>query len=282
MGVNKQIIDEEEASEVVFDYVPNQFPISINQSAKDFVSSQEEKSSKFQINELSASQSGVADLNQKLVEKRVEIEALEKLKELEERAYGEAYELGLIEGTEKAFNENFDSLKERIEKLDDLIKTFEEIKVQLIEGSETQILKLISLMANRLAMDHVEINQEIILQVIRQVIETAQTDENVVLKLSEEDSLFIEGARERMGKKLDFLKRVKIEPIEEVKSGGCILETQFGAIDATIEQRFSKVWETIQAKMPIVEKGEISYQQDQEESVDDNNDDPENDGENKE
>lgn len=252
MANRRQILDQQEAKEVVFDYVPKQFPLTIGGAASGFVSSQEEKSTDFKISELVAEQSGIAELNRRQVEVRVEAEALEKLKGVEEKAYSEAYELGLIEGTEKAFNDYKKELDVRISKLDSLLEAFEIIKVKLVETSEQEILKLLNLMASKIAMDHVEVHKELIINIIKKVIEASQTDEDVVIKVSPEDNMFIESAREKLGKKSDFLKRVKLESDEEIKSGGCILETQYGAIDATLEQRLAKVWEAIEAKMPRV------------------------------
>ena len=254
MGTKKEFIDKEEASSQVFEFVPKKFPIVISDVASGFVSSQEQKSSDFKISELVAEQSGIAEIHRKEIEGQVEAEALEKLKEVEEKAYNEAYELGLIEGTEKAYQDNKDELRSKIDTLDNLLKNFEDIKVQLIEKNELQILQLLQLMASKIAMDHVETNRDVTLKVIRKVIEDAQTEEDIVLKVSTNDFVFLESLRERQGKEVDFLKRVKIEPVDDMKSGGCILETNYGAIDSRLEQRLNKVWEAIEAKMPRVNK----------------------------
>ncbi len=248
----KQILGQAEADNLAFDYIPKQFPIKIHDSATNFVSSQQELSSDFEISELIAEQSGIADINRKEVEIKVEAEALDKLKEVQERAYSEAYDLGLIEGTEKAYKDNSADLRDRVLKLDELIKTIEVIQVDLVEKSELQILKLLNMMASKIAMDHVEANKEIVLEVIKKVIEAAQSDEEVILKVSTEDRFFISSVRERSDLKLDYLDRVKLEPDDDIKSGGCILETRYGAIDATLEQRLNKVWESIEGKMPRV------------------------------
>ncbi|MCB0390665.1 MAG: hypothetical protein KDD58_05220 [Bdellovibrionales bacterium] len=252
--MKKQFIEAEEAKQKVFEFVPKKFPIVISNVASGFISSQEGKASDFKLSELVAKQSGIAELQRREVESKVEAEALEKLKEIEEKAYKEAYQLGLIEGTEKAYTDYKEEFREKIESLDQLLKTFEGLKVELIEKNELQILQLLQLMASKIATDHVELNKDVIIKVIRKVIEDAQTEEDVIIKVSTEDYVFLESLRERQDKIVDFLKRVKIEPIDDIRSGGCILETTYGAIDSRLEQRLDKVWEAIESKMPRVNK----------------------------
>lgn len=254
MEYNKKYLSKEEAEKAVFDFIPKKFPLIVPETASSFVTLQKQNNSDFKISELVAQQSGVAEINRKQIELQVESEALEKLKEVEERAYHEAHELGLIEGTEKAYQEYKEEIKKYIENMDQLLKHFEEIKVQLVEQSEVQIVKLLQLIAEKISMTHIESHPEVILDVIHKVIEETQTNEEVILKLSVDDYMFIEGSREKLGKKLDFLKRVKMEAVDEIKKGGCILETRYGAIDATVEQRFEKVWQAITNKMPRVKK----------------------------
>jgi flagellar assembly protein FliH len=250
--LKKQILDSEDSKHLVFNYVPKQFPIRIETPASQFVQQNNTKSSDFKISELVAEQSGIADLNKKQVEIRVEAEALEKLKEVQERAYAEAYDLGLIEGKDKAYEDHTESIQNRILSLDKLLESFEKIKIQLVENNESQLMQLVHLISSRLAMDHIETNKEVVLNVIKQVIEDAQTDEEVVLKISNDDATFVSEMKARNDKSLDFLKNIKIESQTNIKSGGCILETRFGAIDATIEQRFEKVWKAIASKTPKV------------------------------
>lgn len=250
MEIKRQYLTKEEADKRVFEYTPKKFPIIIPESASNFVNLQKEKDSDFKISELVAQQSGVAEINRKQIELQIETEALAKLKEIEERAYQEAYELGLIEGTEKAYSDFKGEIKAKLDVLDQMLGLFEKIKVELVEESEAQIVQLLQLIAEKIAMSHVEIHNEVILDVIRKVIEDAQTDEDVILKVSNEDFMFIESVRERLDKKLDYLKRVRMEAVDDIKSGGCILETRYGAIDATLDRRLEKVWQAIADKLP--------------------------------
>lgn len=250
MSFKREILNRDEAETLVFNYVPQEFPLVVNSSAKNFLMSQNEKSSDFKLSELIADQSGITDLKKREVELKVETEALEKLKEVQEKAYSEAYELGLIEGRDKAYLDHSSDLKIRIDKLDQLLYSFDRVQNQLIECNEEKIIRLINLIASKIALREIQSNRDVVLNVIAQVFESAQNDEDVVLKISLNDSQFIQDLREKLDKRVEILKNVKIDAQSDIEDGGCILETKYGAIDASLDQRFEKVWKAIESKIP--------------------------------
>jgi flagellar assembly protein FliH len=91
---------------------------------------------------------------------------------------------------------------------------------------------------------------EMILDVVRQAILAAQSDEAVTVRVSPVDLEFIEQSRERLGKEFDLLKRAKLESSDSVTPGGCMIETNYGDVDATVEQRVDKLWKSLKEKLP--------------------------------
>ena len=131
--MNSKILKLDEASKIAFDFNPQKFPVSVPQEAQSFTrkdgsdSSEEGQAevpnrSNFKLNELIAGQIGVSETEKKETEAKVDALAVEKVKAVQEEAYKEAYEIGLEEGRQKAFEETKASLEERIESLDQLIK----------------------------------------------------------------------------------------------------------------------------------------------------------------
>lgn len=252
MGTLTKIIGRENSEEKVFTYVPRQFPMAIEDSAYDFVHSQEEKGSDFHISAEVAQQAGISDLNKQKIDDKIEAEALIKLKEIEESAYKEAYELGLIEGSEKAYQEKRDELENRMSHLEQLVETIHVLRQKLVEKNEGQLVRMVYLLAGRIAEREIKENPDSILPVINMVLEEIQKDEEVTLHLSIADNMFIESLLEKGEKKYEFLRNIKIEVDDHVQEGGCLLETRYGVIDATLPQRLEKAWNILQSKIPHV------------------------------
>ncbi len=250
--MSKAVLTKEEAEKVAVVYAPRRFPATVSASASDFVAFNTGTESSFRIDRLVAEQTGIAEIERLSIEEKVEREALTRLKELQEDAYQQAYQLGLDEGREKAFQENQAELQEKIRHLEGLLQSVENLKVDLVASNETHIVKLIYYMAKRVVLAEVNERQELVLEVVRQAVQSAQSEENVRVRVSHSDFEFIETAKEKLGKDFDSIKRAQIEASDDITNGGCIVETNYGDVNATLEQRLEKLWNSVAEKLPKV------------------------------
>jgi flagellar assembly protein FliH len=253
----KSVLTEEEAQKIAVSYSPRKFPQTISAAASGFVSYQSAKDSEgfqssFQIDRLVAQQTGIAEIERASIEERVEKEALGRLKQIQEEAYKQAYLLGLEEGREKAYQETSDMISSRLVSLESLVASVENLKPDLISFNESHIVRLAYTMAKKIAMDEIVEKPELILNVVNQAIQGAQSDESVTVRVSQQDLDFIDQMREKLGKKFESLKKAKFEASDTVSTGGCVVETNYGDVDATVEQRVNKLWDSLEGKLPKV------------------------------
>ncbi|MEQ1665650.1 MAG: FliH/SctL family protein, partial [Bdellovibrionales bacterium] len=78
------------------------------------------------------------------------------------------------------------------------------------------------------------------------------------VKLNQSDYDFLEELRNKKVKAADELVHVKLISSPEIKTGGCIIETNYGAIVSTVEQRVEKAWAIIESKLPHIKKAEMN------------------------
>src|SRR4051812_21816858 len=113
------VLQKEEALKVAIDYTPRKFPLTITPNAQIFHSLQTEGGgSSFKIDRIVARHTGVAELERVSLEEKVEAEALAKLKEVQESAYQQAYELGLQEGRDRAYQEHTEQITQNLNSLE--------------------------------------------------------------------------------------------------------------------------------------------------------------------
>ncbi len=249
--------EDEQNNTIVFKYEPKNFPVEFTKSSSDFMRSQEGESSDFKISDLVAEQTGIAEKQRKKVEEQVEEETLHKLKSIQESAYKEAFDLGLIEGTEKAFKENQERFRQKLEEIDSIIEKMQEMTVEVFAEKEAEILKLIHNIASKIALFEIKTNPEELIDIIEQLFLELKSDQRVIIKVSEDDALFISTLRERNDQSVDFMKNAKVEVDESIQPGGCILESNYGAIDATIDQRVERVWKAIEERLPRISEQRV-------------------------
>jgi flagellar assembly protein FliH len=141
-------------------------------------------------------------------------------------------------------------LTQKLQHLEELLQSFERLKADLIACNEAQIVRLTYYMAKRLVYDEISARPEVVIEAVRQALMAAQSDENVTVRVSPSDLAFIDGIKEKLGKEFDNVKRLKFEAGNDVSSGGCVVETNYGDVNATLEQRLSRVWQQLNEKLP--------------------------------
>lgn len=247
-----KIVKSNTSNNIVFDFQPKVFPLIISAQANDFVTSQKNESSDFKISDIVSAQTGIAKLQRQGLEDKMEELVLQRLKDVEEKAYQEAYDLGMVEGQEKAFAEKKAEIDQKLQSLDGLLRLFEELKQRFLAENERQIVELLVQIAGRIALREIQEDPQSIFRTLEMVLADVHRDEEVTVYLSASDLATIESFRQKGGKKAEELKRIKLEVSEGVTAGGCLVESHYGHIDATIEQRVDRVLLSMRERTPKV------------------------------
>jgi flagellar assembly protein FliH len=240
----KTIMSKEMADQIALDFVPVRFDLGTPDVARDYLE-KKRNGSDFRMNEVIRIQTGIEDLEKDNVEGKVELAALEKLKEIQEQAYQQAFSLGLEEGRREAFQTVSKEINARMDDLDTLFMTIKSLKKDLISFNETHLVTLVFQIASRLAKQQVEGNNEAIIQVLRDSISLAQDEEQVTVHVSPSQFKFLDELKNETAREFDFIKKIKFQANDDVTDGGCVVETNYGEVDARIEQRIEQLWVTL-------------------------------------
>jgi flagellar assembly protein FliH len=242
MQWSKNFLRKDAAENKVLEFVPQKFELGTPNEAHEYLKSKKHGSD-FQMSDVIRAQTGVDKIERVSEEEKIENRVLEKLKEIQEQAYKEAYQLGLDEGRIKAFEEFSAHIEENLKNFGALIKNIETLKIQMLNFNESHLVKLMYHMASRIAHTHLENNNLAIVEIIKTSVSLAQDEEEITVRVSDEQYNFLEQLKLETKREYDFLKKIKIEPSNQVSSGGCIVETNYGEVDARVEQRTRQLWE---------------------------------------
>lgn len=250
MSLKTAIVRAGDAQQIILNYEAKEIAQIVASTAIDFVEADRGFSSDFKVSDIVAQQTGIQKLRKDSMEQQVEVQALERMREVQEKAYKEAYELGKAEGNERAFEEMKMSLQQQIENLGNLLKSIEKMKLELLQQNEASLVRLVFEIAKRVTLTNIQGQEETVLNLLRQLVPSLQTDEQMTVSVSPRDLAIIEKNKGKLGREFEFLEHLKLESAETMTDGGCVIETNYGTIDATIEQRILKVWETLESKVP--------------------------------
>ena len=240
----------EEGINSILDYKVQEIGEKVTSTAKEFVSQQKQSSTAFKVSEVVSQITGLKEVERTAVEERIEEKALDHLKAIQEDAYKEAYALGQEEGRKEALARTEVEIKAGLDRFVDFLKKIESLKSDILAQNEAQLMDIVFFIASQIAMDEIKNKDDRIISVLKESMKSAQVDENILIRMSKEDYEEFQKLKDSLPKEIEYLKDASIEPQDDITPGGCIIETNFGVIDATLEERVKKVWETITDKKP--------------------------------
>lgn len=251
MRWSKNILKKDSNERKVLEFNPQKFDLGTPLQALEYLNEKKEGSD-FRMNDVIRTQTGVEQLEEKSEEERIDEKTLEKLQVVQEGAYAEAYKLGLDEGRQSAFEKASIEIERRLKDFDEVLNSMMNLKTEMAGHNEAGLIRLLYHIASRVAMAELDQNNQAIVEVLRQAVQVAQGEEKIHVQVAPSQYEFLEEMKKQMGREFDFLKNMKFEPKPGVRSGGCVIETNYGEIDARVEQRLEQIWSSIAPSLPKV------------------------------
>jgi flagellar assembly protein FliH len=168
----------------------------------------------------------------------------------------EAYERGHEEGHAKGYEEGRAEVQRLVESLHSIITRAIEKRNEIIEEAETQIINLVLLIVKKVIKVISENQKNVVINNVVQALRKLKSRGDVVIRVNLADlELTSEHVKDFM-KMVENVKSVTVLEDSSVDRGGCIIETDFGQIDARISSQLHEIEERILDLMPIRSKGE--------------------------
>jgi flagellar assembly protein FliH len=134
------------------------------------------------------------------------------------------------------------SLQEILLKLNNIRKdTYREI--------EKEVVELALAIAKQVICQEISIDRDIVVCIAREALAKVEDPGSVKIVLSPSDLQFVKETRSQLSNLIQNIENVTFEASENIQSGGCIIETDFGEIDARIEKQLEAVEESFRTAM---------------------------------
>ena len=162
-------------------------------------------------------------------------------------AYNEGFEAGHKEGFDKGSAE-VDRLIERMHKILDAVMQRRE---EILSDTESQIVELVILMARKVIKILSENQKNVIMANTLAALKKVKTRGEVTLRVNLEDVKLTTANVDEFIKHVENIKGITILEDSSVERGGCIVETDFGAIDARISSQLTELENKILEVSPV-------------------------------
>ena len=220
----------------------------------------DQKAGRFRISPILRSPLSIDIEEKKMIEKQV----AEELRAMKEKATREGFKKGQEDVYKKGYEEAYQKLtkegQERLSRIDTLLNEMEHAKEEIFQSNEKFIIEMINQIAQKVILRELETDQDYLLRLSKDIIEKIGVRENVLIRINPKDVESIELLRAGLVEKLGEFKNLQVETSEKVKLGGCLIDTEWNAIDARIKTQLEKIEETLTSRSKVVKSGVIKSQ----------------------
>ena len=203
-------------------------PSQAKESSFDFDS---ETARNFDQENVSKAREGVKEIMRDALEK-----ATAQARELKEQA--------IKDGTEKGFNEGFEKGREEAKTefspvLETLQKSIEELsgfRKMMYTKMEREMMEMTLALVKKIIHFELSTRPDSVQEMIRLAVSNVLDKESMTIKINPEDKTHAESFRPELQQMYGEIKNITFEVHPGIQRGGCVVESNFGTIDARIEK----------------------------------------------
>ena len=111
---------------------------------------------------------------------------------------------------------------------------------------EKEVAQLAVSIAKKIVCHEVKTTEETVVCVAREALSRVEDPGKIKVKLNPADLQFIQDTKSQLSHLLDDVESIRFEAEDSIQSGGCLIETDMGDIDARIEKQFQAIEESFQ------------------------------------
>ena len=164
-------------------------------------------------------------------------DALELKAIAKQEGHQEGYDTGYLEGKRK-----YESLIQEAE----VLKNNTQHKYhEYLNTAEADIVEIIMSIARKFIIDSVSNCKDDVLNLVKQTIESCSKRTTVNLKVAESDYSYINENQNKILKDINGIDQLNIIPDESLQTGSCIVDTDSGSINASIDIRLNKIEQSL-------------------------------------
>lgn len=180
----------------------------------------------------------------------IKAQAREEAKTVEKEARDKGYE----DGHEEGFAAGKDEVARLVDRLHVVLSKAIEKRNAIIEESETQLINLVLLVARKVVKVISENQKNVVINNVVQALRRLKSRGDVAVRVNLADlELTTDHVKEFM-RMVENVNSVTVLEDSTVERGGCVIETDFGEIDARISSQMQEIEEKITELMPIAVK----------------------------
>ena len=177
--------------------------------------------------------------------KYIPVLEINKMEQVFEEQKREAYQKGLKTGHDRGRDEGLAKAREVLQQFNKAIEDAVVQRESLLQEAKQKVLNLVLQVSRKVTFDAISVDPEKTQLIIAGVIDSLIDRSKLKIKVNPDYLPIIEQNIDRFLEGCATIKELSIEADPRVHSGGCLIETPSGDIDARLESQFDVVSDAI-------------------------------------
>lgn len=187
---------------------------------------------------------------------RIEARNIEnEISDKEAKILTDARKRGYQDGWEEGIKKGEDEVKRLIERIQVILNATIEKRNEVFVETEQQIIGLVLLIAKKVIKVISENQKNVVINNVVQALRKLKSRGEVAIRVNLADLELASQHKRDFIEMVEGVKSIKILEDSTVDRGGCIIETDFGSLDARISSQLHEIEERILELIPIQAKG---------------------------
>jgi flagellar assembly protein FliH len=177
---------------------------------------------------------------QEIIHKAIQ-EAQNKAQQILEQAYNQGYSQGYNEVKNKLEQE----YQQKINDLQEQIKNILNLRESLVKEMEKDLVELAIKVAEKVINKKIEEEPELVSNYLIELLPKIEQAKNITIWINPNEIEYVRLSKEKFKNLVEDVENINIAPDSRIEKGGCIIETNFGKIDARISTKLEVLKEII-------------------------------------
>lgn len=185
----------------------------------------------FDVHKINRAKQGVIEIMRDALNK-----AKEQATEIRETAEKEAREIGCAEGLKKGELDAREEFQPCLESAENIIRELSGFRKKMYSQVEREMVEMVISLVKKVIHFELSTRDDSIQEMIRLAVQSVLDKESMTIKINPADKEHAENFRPELQHLFGEIKNISFEASTGIERGGCIIETNFGTVDARMDK----------------------------------------------
>ncbi len=125
------------------------------------------------------------------------------------------------------------------------VEDISRLREAILKNSTDDMLRLVMAIVEQVIPTEISTNPDIIHHTLKKALQAAVRSDEYHIRIHPDDFTVVMEKKPLLLASISGLKNITVEADPSIKRGGCLVESQLGQVDATIETQLSEIWQKI-------------------------------------